>query len=49
MIGEEIKRKRAEWKMLERLYRRGGATLVIGDDGTSQITIFYNTKRFCRG
>lgn len=49
MIFEEIDRKRAKLKLLERLRRSGGATLVIGDDGTTQITVFRNNKRFRRG
>jgi len=49
MANAEIKQKRAELKALDRLYRRGGATLVIGDDGACQITVFYNTKRFRHG
>ncbi len=49
MIFEEITRKRAKLKLLERLRRSGGATLVIGDDGATQITVFRNSKRFRRG
>lgn len=49
MIFEEIKRKRTKLKLLERLRRSGGATLVIGDDGATQITVFRNSKRFRRG
>jgi len=48
MISEEIKWKRMKLKVLERLRRSGGATLVVGDDGSSQITVFRNTKRFRR-
>ena len=48
MTSEEIRRKRARLKILERLRRAGGATLVVGDDGTTQITVFRNTKRFRR-
>lgn len=43
---EAIIQKKAMLKRLERLRRSGGATLVIGDDGTRQITVFRNTKRF---
>ena len=49
MISEEIKRKRERLKTLERLRRAGGATLVVGDNGATQITVFRNTKRFRRG
>lgn len=56
MNSEEIDRKRMRLKVLERLRRTGGATLTIGDDGATQITVFRNTKRFrhnakryCRG
>lgn len=49
MIFEEITRKRVKLKLLERLRRSGGATLVIGDDGATQITVFRNSKRFRRG
>jgi hypothetical protein len=56
MNCEEIDRKRMRLKVLERLRRAGGATLAIGDDGATQITVFRNTKRFrhnakryCRG
>ena len=49
MIAEEIKIKRARLKILERLRHAGGATLVIGDDGATMITVFRNTKRFRRG
>jgi hypothetical protein len=49
MLSEEITRKRERLKILERLRRAGGATLVIGNDGTTQITVFRNTKRFRRG
>ena len=45
MICEDLKRKRTELKMLERLRRRGGATLVVGEPGSVLITVFYNTKR----
>ena len=46
MLREEIKWKRMRLKALERLRRSGGATLVVGDDGSSQITVFRNTKTF---
>lgn len=46
MTSEEIDRKRMRLKVLERLRRAGGATLVVGDDGATQITVFRNTKRF---
>ena len=56
MNCEEIDRKRMRLKVLERLRRAGGATLAIGDDGSTQITVFRNTerfrhnaKRYCRG
>lgn len=49
MVNEEIKRKRARLKILERLRRSGGVTLVVGDDGATQITVFRNTKRFRHG
>lgn len=49
MLSEEIARKRKRLKILERLRRAGGATLVIGNDGATQITVFRNTKRFRRG
>lgn len=49
MLSEEIARKRERLKILERLRQAGGATLVIGDDGATQITVFRNTKRFRRG
>jgi len=56
MNCEEIDRKRMRLKVLERLRRAGGATLAIGDDGATQITVLRNTKRFrhngkryCRG
>lgn len=48
MISEAIKWKRMRLKVLEHLRRSGGATLVVGDDGSSQITVFRNTKRFRR-
>lgn len=43
---EEISKKKSKLKILERLRRSGGATLVIGNDGATQITVFHNTKRF---
>lgn len=49
MIFDDIRKKRAELETLERLHRRGGATLVIADDGAAQITVFCNTRRFRRG
>lgn len=49
MLSEEIAHKRERLKILERLRRSGGATLVIGNDGATQITVFRNTKRFRRG
>lgn len=48
MISEEIRRKRERLKVLECLRRAGGATLVIGDDGVTQVTVFRNTERFAR-
>ena len=44
MNCEEIDRKRMRLKVLERLRRAGGATLAIGDDGATQITVFRNTN-----
>ena len=38
-----LQQKREELKMLERLARRGGASLVI--DGETLITVYSNTKR----
>ena len=46
MSDEEISRKRIQLKVLERLRRAGGATLVLGDDAATQITVFRHTKRF---
>lgn len=46
MFDEEISRKRRQLQVLERLRRAGGATLVLGDDAATQITVFRNTKRF---
>lgn len=46
MIGMELKVKRDRLMILERLRRSGGATLVIGDDGATQVTVFRNTRRF---
>lgn len=46
MTREEIDRKRMRLEVLERLRRAGGATLAIGDDGATQITVFRNTRRF---
>lgn len=34
-----------ERRMLERLLKRGGATLVIADDGEAHITTYFNTTR----
>lgn len=44
MSDEEISRKRIQLKVLERLRRAGGATLVLCD--AAEITVFRNTKRF---
>ena len=49
MVRDEIKWKRARLKLLERLRRAGGATLVIGDNGATEITVFRNSRRFYRG
>lgn len=38
-----LQQKREELKMLERLARRGGASLVI--EGETLITVYSNTKR----
>lgn len=38
-----LQQKRKELKMLERLERRGGASLVI--EGKTLITVYSNTKR----
>ena len=46
MFDEEISRKRRQLKVMESLRRAGGATLVLGDDAATQITVFRNTKRF---
>ena len=35
--------KKNERKLLERLLKRGGATLVVDRDGEVQITTYYNT------
>lgn len=42
-IGPLLQEKRSELKMLERLARRGGASLVL--DGDTLITVYPNTKR----
>lgn len=46
MVSTEIKRKRERLAILERLRRSGGATLVMGDDGSTQVTVFRNTRKF---
>lgn len=38
-----LQRKREELKLLERLARRGGVSIVV--DGDSLITVYPNTKR----
>jgi hypothetical protein len=35
-----------EKKLLERILKRGGATLVVKDGGETQITVYFNTARF---
>lgn len=42
-IAGLLKQKREELKMLERLARRGGASLVI--TGKTLVTVYSNTKR----
>lgn len=42
-IGSLLQQKRDELKMLERLARRGGASVVV--DGDTLITVYPNTKR----
>ena len=42
-IGSLLQEKRNELKLLERLARRGGASLVL--DGGTLITVYQNTKR----
>ncbi|VVM75199.1 hypothetical protein [Pseudomonas fluorescens] len=42
-IAPLLQQKREELKMLERLARRGGASLVI--EGETLITVYSNTKR----
>lgn len=42
-IGPLLQQKRDELKMLERLARRGGASVVV--DGDTLITVYPNTKR----
>ena len=43
-MGDKILETRAKLKVLERLRQAGGATLVVGDDGKIEITVFRNTK-----
>ena len=43
-MDDKISRIRAKLKALERLRQAGGATLVIGEDGKTEITVFRNTK-----
>lgn len=35
-----------EKRLLERILKRGGATLVVKDGGEVQITAYFNTARF---
>ncbi len=42
-IGPLLQQKRDELKLLERLARRGGASVVV--DGDTLITVYPNTKR----
>jgi|UniRef100_UPI004047ED2B hypothetical protein len=42
-IGPLLQQKRDELKMLERLARRGGASVVV--DGDTLITVYPKTKR----